>query len=771
MSAGSLESYTFGRRAAACASVAELLALEQQEVRGKRLAAWDSLLGHVLKLALSGQQVVVIERDSRRGDSVQLRQDSGRDLLGSFVLAYQQSRGAWFLPETVRVRAGKINFVAHYRASPRYGGTLIDGDAATVALRESGDPLFAWSLLEPLFDVLTIPIDLRTRLLGEKSEEEQQDLWVRFDELAIALGLDLSQSLGVYRYGGGWHRLSTEDRISARSQLLDALQSQATPELGRRYRAFRLFTLIKRYYKKAKNGRALRRQVLTRAEERTIAGFFGGDWLAFLDYLGEEPAAGEEIVTALPETRLYAFGSERAGEIAAAQNVPLDQVQLILASLWKGDAVSPVVARVGLLRRFWASFDEAHARQRPGMASLWGLIEGGGLLEEDTSDHAFTPALYRQLLPTELVADVERLWGGLLLPRWPDRIVSALAPIDLMRAAFGPALRFWHGTALTAWFLCEGPSSRTDMKGLAVYHARDLDELVALGAPVDVGLFDELQKAEAKLPEPQPVYDREPQSVQVHDGISINIGISTRSRRDGFESLRDIVTRHRREWAMRYLDGYLTAVWQAHLRDIAHEYNRFVAAKAKPPTAKQFAKDAETATNYWFGGDLSALYTAIGEKSPVQPVRVKLVPVDRAAFAKRVFADLGGRPFKREILAASRDDVKQQAAEQTRYYHLRYLAQESLRFLQLEEALGQAPTLEQFGKDRFRGIAGEVWQDVSAGWSSYTDVIAAARNALASTLVSEPHTAPQQEVQTAREPDRRTQGSHSSFLRRLFHRE
>ena len=33
----------------------------------------------------------------------------------------------------------------------------------------------------------------------------------------------------------------------------------------------------------------MRRRALTRELEATLSGFFGGDWLALLNYVGEEP--------------------------------------------------------------------------------------------------------------------------------------------------------------------------------------------------------------------------------------------------------------------------------------------------------------------------------------------------------------------------------------------------------------------------------------------------------------------------------------------------
>ena len=63
--------------------------------------------------------------------------------------------------------------------------------------------------------------------------------------------------------------------------------------------------------------RAKRRQVITKEHWRALAGFFAGDWLGFVEYLGEQPHDEERIVTALPETKIMIGGKERAASIAA----------------------------------------------------------------------------------------------------------------------------------------------------------------------------------------------------------------------------------------------------------------------------------------------------------------------------------------------------------------------------------------------------------------------------------------------------------------------
>jgi hypothetical protein len=237
----------------------------------------------------------------------------------------------------------------------------------------------------------------------------------------------------------------------------------------------------------------------------------------------------------------------------------------------------------------------------------------------------YQPGLYRQLLARDLIEDIDGLWGTTMLPQWPERIVSAPFPHAVMADAFGSALKFWHGCALTAWFLCEGPYSRTDMAGLAKYHRGDLEDLKTLGCPVDGNAFNELLAAERKLGTPQPLYEKL-STEEIRPGISFTMQMSRGSRRGGFEGLRDIITRERRAWSEKYLDIYLRARWESEINRVAEEYHTIIADKGKPPIARRFARIAEDATNHWFGGDISSLYAALREKSPVQTVHELVIP-------------------------------------------------------------------------------------------------------------------------------------------------
>jgi hypothetical protein len=728
------ENESFGRSARALSDAASLIEFEAGEGKAQSFADGDALLADVVVRALKGEVAVAVER-GRHSDSVSIVNldvalQTVLDHL--FAVANQHLRGAWFFPEKTSLKAGLVILPWTFARYPRFATGLVWEERARVLLADSPAAVFMWAVLEPLFEQLFLPFELRGRIAGTKSREDQLAAWAFFDEIISALGFDVRKELSVMRYGGGWGRLRATEQMEAKQSLLAAFAAQANEQMAARYRAYRLLPLIDRYYSKAKDGQVRRRQVLTRPLEKTLAGFFGGDWLRLLQYLEESPHPDEEIVAVIPEAKLFGGGA-KSPAAAAEIGVPVEEVERALST--DGDAsgeraaasVSSVDERVSVLQAFWQHFDEIHGQQAPGMPSLWGLVEESRSVRIGwEGPDWYNPRLYGKLLPTALVDEIERLWASIMLPKWPDRIVSEISPHALMAETFGPALQFWHGAALTAWFMCEGPMSRTDMAGLATYHQDALGELERLGCPIDPVLFAELRDAETRLGSPEPLKEEKP-SVDVAPGIKFEMSISTGSRRSGFEHLRDIITRYRRAWAEEFLDCYLRERWETELRDAARLHAQAIAEKGKPPTPKQFAKHAVAATNHWFGGDLSSFYAAIGEKSMVHPVRVTLLPADRLDFAKHVFESLGGRPFERRAIVSSREEGLTQAAEQDRHSKLGWLAEESLRFIQLEEALGRHPELKEFGASGFEYRSGVLSPDPPQAWGYYVTTVEAAR--------------------------------------------
>src|SRR5215218_4840602 len=318
------------------------------------------------------------------------------------------------------------------------------------------------------------------------------------------------------------------EQLSAKVALADAIRrgaERAGPaSFGARYRAIRLLPLLKRYYAKAKkDGRVLRRRALTRELETTLSGFFGGDWLAFLDYLGEQPHPEEHIATAVPEAKLYLGSSREVPEKLGMEGIGDEHLRLIAASLFGGET-SPVEKRLSALRRYWQEVDMLHTRQRP-LGSLQRLVEEWKGFHQEDFRHR--QSLYRGVLSAELLEEVGVLWGTAMLPREPGKIVTEPFPHFRLAETFGPALRFWHGCALEAWFHCGSP--RPDMSGLEHYHRRELAKLEDLGAPVDRSMFAELVASASRLKPPEPVYG-ETRDVDVDPGLVIRTSMSSNSR-------------------------------------------------------------------------------------------------------------------------------------------------------------------------------------------------------------------------------------------------
>jgi hypothetical protein len=390
---------------------------------------------------------------------------------------------------------------------------------------------------------------------------------------------------------------------------------------------------------------------------------------------------------------LYVGGSAKVKEIAAAKGIDPAEVEKMLASFYgRSSAKSPVEQRVEVCKRYWDVFDAVHAAQSPGMRSLWGFVDEGATYSPGSPSAAYEPQARPHLLPDNLADEIEELWDSEIVKRWPERIVSTIYPHAMFADTFGPALQLWHGCALTAWFVCEGPYSRTDLPGMASFYEDELLALDELGTPIHKQLFTELSAAESRLGPLEELTSELTSDRALEVGIRISIGVGT--RRAGFEILRDIITRHRRGWAKWYLDAYLHERWHSELKEVAWEFNRFLAAKGKPPTVKQFVVFGETAVGHWFGGSIADAYAVFGEKSPVTQTRVALMPANRAGLAGLVYRELGGRILPPEAAWEHRELFHAQ-------FEIRRRADAAPRFVQLQEALGRVPTTKEFGADRW----------------------------------------------------------------------
>jgi hypothetical protein len=546
----------------------------------------------------------------------------------------------------------------------------------------------------------------------------------------------------VFRFGGGWSKLRTGEQVEAKAALLQSLASAANAETTLTFRMLRVQELLRRYYTRKERGPPTMRQVLTKEFQRTLSAYFGGDWLAFLRYIGEQPHPEERIAEALPEAKLYVQVGDRTAAVAVEYGVAPAEIDKILRAFWAGgQGVSPVQQRVAVLKQFWEHFDEIHSKQAPGMPSLWGFVDEGDDVRLDEVDKEplgpawYSRGCYRRLLPPHLLQTIDALWDGMCLAGYSGPIVSAINPHALMAETLGPALRFWHGAALTAWFVAEGPMSRTNMAGLAKYHARDLAELDTLGFSIDPHLFEDLIAAESTLGPARPTPGSETQFGV--GSVTLTIAVTAGSRRDGFEKLRDVITSHRRAWTMRHFDAYLRALWEVEIRATAREFHRLLEQKGKAPSAKQFAKFAVAPANHWFGGNVSDLYSSFGEKSPVRAQRSRLLPRDTHAFMRHVFDAIGGKPTSWSELARTivGNDRVSQEAEWHAHGCRKRLAELSARYAQLREAVGAAPTLKQFGASRFEQLSAVLTDEPKKAWLLYSQAVECGLSAAASNNI------------------------------------
>jgi hypothetical protein len=721
---------SFGRRAAGAESASELLKLEQREGMGERFESLDALAGDFVVRSVRGEQPIAATEHENlhgRGRKATLQWNGAsaetRSFLDSaFSVEGQQSRGAWSLPDEATLKTGLIRSIPLMRADDMFANNAIFEDRCKVEFASSPEAVLVWSVAEPFFEDIFTPFRLRGEQEGKNSKprEKQIEEWRSIREQFEALGIDASEQLLYMGYGGGWSRIRAEEKRAAKRALAETIYEQVDAATWKRYRALQTLTILQRYYARSNSeGQALRKRVLTRNLERRLSGIFAGDWLSLLDYLGEAPHPEEQITTALPESKLYLGKTQKAQELASKHGLSEEQINLMLASLYdEGDGSSPVETRIEVLKDYWLSFDEAHARQESGMVPLWGLA-GESRRFILWREGPYHPALYEHFLSRNLIERIENCWSGAMFARWPERIATEISPHVLMSETFGPALKFWQGCALTAWFMCEGPYSRTTMSGLEHYHRRELAQMRAANAPVDSEMFKELTEVESRLEarKSDAGLDEAPETLNTR---GYSPGLYSRLPVTGFKELRDIVTRYRRAWTEKHLERYLRSVSEDAVKSAAREYYRSMNSRGgKPLTVKQFAKVVHEPVNHWFGGDLGAIYRAFGETVPVRPTRVQVLPEDKERFVTSVYANLGGsRHVVQEYWWGQMQELQVQDQDRSE------LANLSLNYLQLEEVLDCSPTLKEFGASRFKKFSENILsKDVDLAWDRYEEIV------------------------------------------------
>lgn len=610
---------TFGAAYLEAADAAARLALDHAEQRREPFTAADALIARLITTALRGERIAThsgLQDNPRRALGVRalipLAAPELDTLRDCFDAAAQERRGSWHLPtKHVRIDLGPMH-LAHWLArDDRFVLSMAASDHFVTNLRDSGLAVALWAIA-PLFEELSIPLTIRSGWgLGRMADDRHSKLWQRCDSLYAALGIDPTP-VARFRIGTGWSTHTAETVIGLRR---DLIESWATADdLAERYRAYRVGQLIEGYYAKAKNGRATRKQVLVgQTSGRTLTAYFGGDWLAFLAYMGQEPHTKEAVITALPKVRVVGEGARTAEGVAAKHGLAAEDVKQMLAAFWqRSEANSPAEERVAAMKRFWDEFDRHLEALDPDINERPEAIQTRP--QYWIRGHRTGANAESSWLSTSLLQEVHRLWGTVVLPRWPDRLVTGLEPHLVSTEAFGVALTFWYfvSSSVRRATSFGYANAQADIAKLEAARQSHVESLASLGAPVDASLFSELRALE-----------------QAH-----------RHGREGwYETARDVVTRHRRAWAAEHRDSYLQRRWQSAVRSIAEIYHRTVADRGgKPLTAKQLATLAADTANQWFGGDLTLMCTSFRLPAPMAaPAYRQLLRCDPWALSDAVW--------------------------------------------------------------------------------------------------------------------------------------
>ena len=168
----------------------------------------------------------------------------------------------------------------------------------------------------PLFAALYAPLLYRRAPKVAGSREQTDAAWREVVSTYDALGLDVD----ISGFAPGAGEATVTARAAARSGLHEALAAACKEDTVKRWTAHRASLLVDAYYARADKSQdqPLARQVLTAKLQPALTAVFGGDWLTFLAFVGETANAAEQIVTALPEPRIYVETSAKAASAAAA---------------------------------------------------------------------------------------------------------------------------------------------------------------------------------------------------------------------------------------------------------------------------------------------------------------------------------------------------------------------------------------------------------------------------------------------------------------------
>ena len=608
----------------------------------------------VALLDLSARLIVThVLRDGRQYDPERVLVDSlgegEQDLLGHcFAPAAIEGRGYWGVPE---------------------------------ACRDGALSVYRWAVLDPLYAALKRPAATQASLSSVDPVTCRADLWPGLAEFFRASGHEPRLIVDVGELGGGWHLLDHDERTLVKKEIQPALERWVLRQTYM-FWALELNELAATYYQNSRGGIAESRKVLDRETGRRLVHCFLGDWVVLLRAFGERPAPKEVLFSAMPSAPVLLGGAYDAVAAAATLGINEGETKKIVDSLWGGAAASPVLERAAALERLWGVFDQTHRRRTVTDGPADNIFQDpyAHLSDKYPSNSIVDQEDLEEALPEDVRLSVRRLWGRTVLINRKEVLVSNPCPLLTATKTMGPAFHFWHQLSIIAWNNAGG----SRLTAIPIDQAEDrladaASEMAALGTPVDITLFERIAGVLAP-----------------HNPGNDDVN----GREDTFIRTNALLSKYRREWSDKFIGVYLKSIAARDVRTASEAYYRLLAEKGTEPSAARFgaSKIARTVSISWFGGDLSALAHAIGVVPPAQPSRAEpVMPSGLSRFLK----------FTIERLMAEAEEPPLPDFSATTGADWHYAAPDLVvHWLQLCEALGREPTLNEVGRQLFLQATG-----------------------------------------------------------------
>lgn len=350
------------------APISEKMNLYRNYGKRQQFQTVDNYLSKIIKNSLSGKAIIDINYSNKKGrlDEVKLKDKSEvfqKEIEKYFTKQIIEAKGSWYLQDKINLEVGVAQIPFQTRNKPRLIIETARSSKGRFSL-EDYSPIILWSSIIPLMEALLLPLAI-TKYSKEWEQVERIYSFFQIpEEYWRPLQVDKRQGTGARE-----HLINLKYNLIENWQYFD-LENKAI--------FWHIDRLVNRYYLKASpQGQAEKSRVLNKETEESLIAAFGGDWLSFVEYIGETPSKNEKTITSIPEPNLFTSNKSQL-KTSSIEDVETEKIAKILESYWGGNEKDPIAEREEFLKKWWNNFQTIHSNQKPRSNSLWGLTEGPG---------------------------------------------------------------------------------------------------------------------------------------------------------------------------------------------------------------------------------------------------------------------------------------------------------------------------------------------------------------------------------------------------------